>query len=146
LTYNINIQYTTIITITTMTDSSNPASASFMSEEDLKDMGITRSLWDTWYSAMSALYAVGLQQYPSETAQIENNINIGDISISANFVNGGWIEVSVAKGDVDHLSMRHEGNMELLIGVVFAMVQSLRESNDDNDVTESPMTDTEPQA
>ncbi len=129
-----------------MTDSSNPASASFMSEEDLKDMGITRSLWDTWYSAMSALYAVGLQQYPSETAQIENNINIGDISISANFVNGGWIEVSVAKGDVDHLSMRHEGNMELLIGVVFAMVQSLRESNDDNDVTESPMTDTEPQA
>ena len=131
-----------------MTDSSNPASASFMSEEDLKDMGITRSLWDTWYSAMSALYAVGLQQYPSETAQTENNINIGDASISANFINGGWIEVSVAKGDVDHLSMRHEGNMELLIGVVFAMVQSLRESNDnDNDnVTESPMTDTEPQA
>jgi hypothetical protein len=129
-----------------MTDSSNPASASFMSEEDLKDMGITRSLWDTWYSAMSALYAVGLQQYPSETAQTENNINIGDASISANFINGGWIEVSVAKGDVDHLSMRHEGNMELLIGVVFAMVQSLRESNDNDNVTESPMTDTEPQA
>ena len=134
-----------------MTDSSNPASASFMSDEDLKDMDITRSLWDTWYSAMSALYAVGLQQYPSETAQTENNINIGDASISANFINGGWIEVSVAKGDVDHLSMRHEGNMELLIGVVFAMVQSLRESNDNNNddndnVTESPMTDTEPQA
>jgi len=125
-----------------MTDSSNPASASFMSDEDLKDMGITRSLWDTWYSAMSALYAVGLQQYPSETSQVENNINIGDASISANFVNGGWIEVSVAKGDVDHLSMRHEGNMELLIGVVFAMVQSLRESNDndnnDDNATESP--------
>jgi hypothetical protein len=117
-----------------MTDSSNPASASFMSDEDLKDMDITRSLWDTWYSAMSALYAVGLQQYPSETAQIENNINIGDASISANFINGGWIEVSVAKGDVDHLSMRHEGNMELLIGVVFAMVQSLRDDN----ATESP--------
>ena len=126
-----------------MTDSSNPASASFMSEEDLKDMGITRALWNTWYSAMSALYAVGLQQYPSETAQVENNINIGDVAISANFVNGGWIEVSVAKGDVDHLSMRHEGNMELLIGVVFAMVQSLREVDN---VTESPMTDTEPQA
>lgn len=123
-------------------ESSNPASVSFMSDEDLKDMGITRDLWDLWYAAMSALYAVGLQQYPAETAQVENNINIGDIEISANFVNGGWIEVSVAQSSTDHLSMRHRGNLELLIGVVFAMVQDLRsvsdsEVNSDND-TETP--------
>ena len=121
-------------------ESSNPASVSFMSDEDLKDMGITRPLWDLWYAAMSALYAVGLQQYPTETAQVENNINIGDVEISANFVNGGWIEVSVAQASTDHLSMRHRGNLELLIGVVFAMVQDLRsvsEDNDNND-TETP--------
>ena len=114
-------------------DSSNSASASFMSDDDLKDMGITRALWDLWYAAMSALYAVGLQQYPTETAQIENNINIGDIEISANFVNGGWIEVSVAQASIDHLSMRHRGNMELLIGIVFAMVQDLRSTSENND-------------
>jgi hypothetical protein len=111
-----------------MIDSSNPESVSYMSDSDLSDMGITRSLWDIWYSAMSALYAVGLQQYPSETTQIENTIKIGDVEISANFINGGWIEVSVAQSSVDHLSMRHEGNMELLIGVVFAMTQNLRGS------------------
>jgi hypothetical protein len=116
-----------------MMDSSNSASASFMSDDDLKDMGITRALWDLWYAAMSALYAVGLQQYPTETAQIENNINIGDIEISANFVNGGWIEVSVAQASIDHLSMRHRGNMELLIGIVFAMVQDLRSTSENND-------------
>lgn len=122
-----------------MMDSSNSASASFMSDDDLKDMGITRVLWDLWYAAMSALYAVGLQQYPTETAQIENNINIGDVEISANFVNGGWIEVSVAQASIDHLSMRHRGNMELLIGIVFAMVQDLRSTSENNDNdTETP--------
>ena len=107
-----------------MSSSQNPESNDYITEAELEDLGISRTLWEDWYLTMNYLWVGSQREYP-ESVMGENEIHIGPFKISANFVNNTYVEILLEKHEDVYLSVRYENNPETLVGCVFAILKSL---------------------
>ena len=104
-------------------DSQDTNSKNHISDTELQELGISRELWEDWYSVMDNLYVVGQHLYPGKITNQENELVMEDLGITASFVNGGHIEVTVTKGEIGYLTVRYNNNIPTIVSAVYAVVQ-----------------------
>lgn len=108
-----------------MRSSSNPESNDYITDTELEDLGISRDLWEDWYLILNFLWVGSQKSYPTQATMGENEILIDNFSITANFVNSGYVEVELSRDQDVFLVVRYENNPEAVVGSVFAILDSL---------------------
>lgn len=95
-----------------------------LSKEELKELGITKELWNEWTKIMNALWSAASKIDPN------NVINDGENSIiwqthlnvkwkiSCCFINKSWLRIEVSKNEKEILTLRHEDDVEKIVKVV----------------------------
>jgi hypothetical protein len=104
-----------------MSISENKNDLSYMSDKSLKDIGISRKLWEDWYMVMNILFNNFNRDFNGITNK-ENALFIKDYEITARFVNSSYIEVCVNKKDMELLSVRLTDNMNEIGAIVLLTI------------------------
>lgn len=102
-----------------------------MTDEELKEQGIKRDVFDKWQEAMNHLWAIG-QIIESGVSKFtiansgENTIlckyDNDNYEIVANMVNNAYISVRVQKEETELVDIRYTGNYEVLTRCIYSII------------------------
>ena len=99
-----------------------------LSKEELKELGISKELWNDWKKVMNALWTA------TNSIDPNNVVNDGENSIvwqpymnakwkiSCNFINNSWLRIDASKNDKDILTIRYDGDVQRIVKVVMYAV------------------------
>jgi hypothetical protein len=111
-----------------MRSSNNPESNDFITDTDLQEMGISRDLWEDWYLIMNFLWIGVHETYPQSTMN-DNEIIIGNFTISANFIRSSsdsdHVEIELREESGVYFTARYANNPSAIVNSLLGILESL---------------------